>query len=220
MFLPLSLRLAVATATCALVFGVSTAAHAAEDDQMPAADGSAWSERRVAAHALLAFPGGPTGNLGIELDYSPMKQLGLTAGIGTSYVFPTNGSAARYALGARYRFFITDSVALGAGATFSTGEWRDQEFGLSYRGGVDDFLVLEHAAWAGAQISVEWRWGHFSFKGFSGAEVMVNASKARCYKQYQGSLDTQSPFPCAEFDAALPTNLFIAPFGVALGYAF
>jgi hypothetical protein len=163
--------------------------------------------------------GGPTGNAGLELDYAPVKYLGFTAGVGTSWLLGLGEWTPRYALGARVRLPIDDAFALGAGPTVSTGRWAAQDYNDDDAGYWDKRLELEHALWVGAQVSFEWRVRGLSVKLMASWEVLTNGSAARCHGQIGVAPD--ATVPCSSLDLSLqPTRNFIAPVGVAVGYAF
>jgi hypothetical protein len=222
MFLQRSLRVAAAIASFALASSLAITTWAAERDAAAPTPPTAtsWSERPLAVHGLFSFPGGPTGIAGAELDYSPSPRLGLTAGVGAGYVLSDNSWAPRYALGARYRFTFGKGFALGAGATFSTGRYLVDDSGFDDQRDYRDFMELPHALWAGPQLSLEWRAKGFSMKVLSGFELLLNGAAADCYRaEPQGSLPHE-PMSCSNPGPGGPKSVFIAPVGLAFGYAF
>jgi hypothetical protein len=222
MFLQRSLRVAAATASFSLALSFATTTRAAERDasaSVPAA-GTSWSERPLAAHGLFSFPGGPTGIAGVELDYSPSPRLGLTAGVGAGYLLSDNSWAPRYALGARYRFTFGKNFALGAGATFSAGRYIDDDSGFDDQRDYRDFMELPYALWAGPQLSLEWRAKGFSLKVLSGVELLLNGGAADCYRAEPRGSRPHEPMPCSNTLPGEPKSVFIAPVGLAFGYAF
>lgn len=183
-------------------------------------NGQAWSERPLALHGVVSFPNGPTGLFGVELDYAATRNVGLTAGIGAGYLLTGGGWTPRYALGARYRFNLGKTFALGAGAVASTGKWAVTDSRLDDPSPRDDVLELDHAVWGGAQLSLEWRSNVFSAKAFSGFDVLLNRSSASCFRTPYESNEPNEKLDCSQIRSLEPERMFVHVIGVALGYAF
>ena len=219
MTLPLGLRVTAAAVSSLLALVVSTTAHAADRDA-PSAAGTAWSERPLALHGVFSLPAGPTGLAGVELDYAPTARIGLTAGVGAGYLLTGGGWTPRYAFGARYRIPFAKAFAFGAGATFSTGKYKAKDFHPDDQDWQDDVIELDHALWAGAQLSLEWRFKGVSLKLLSGFEVLVNQGGASCYRTAYQGMGPNEPLSCAKVRPLESKSVFLAPLGTAIGYSF
>jgi hypothetical protein len=197
------------------------AAHAAEPDQVAFVKGAAWSARPLALHGVLAFPGGPLGLIGTELDYSPSRNVGLTAGVGAGWINSTAEWTPRYAIGARYRAPLSERFAVAFGGTFSTGRLAVDDGGIMDEDPQQDVLALDHALWAGVQLSLEWRIGALSIKLQGGVERLLNRGAANCYRTAPNGKGPKEPISCAGFTSSLePDRVFISPIGTAMGFAF
>jgi hypothetical protein len=216
------LRLIPAAAFCTSAFAFPSSVLAAEPDQAPSASarGAAWAERPLALHGVFALPAGPTGLAGFELDYSPISRIGLSAGIGAGYLITGGGWTPRYAFGARYRIPFGKAFALGFGGTFSTGRYAVKDAHFDDQDGQDDIMELDHAIWAGAQLSFEWRFNAVSFKVLSGVELLANASSASCYRTSYLGQGPREPLSCSNIHPLESKSVFMSPVGVAIGYSF
>lgn len=190
--------------------GVSKVA-AAEPSPRPF---EAWAQRPFAADLSLALAS-PLGIAGLSLEYAPIRQLSLGAGVGTGLW------GAQLAGLTRVRFYQTRHGAFFAGGGYSQGpyrQWETNRYGLlsvpqgflSANGeqGNPPGRWWKTARWLNLELGVEQRQeGGLDARGFAGVEVLLNPSQNRVD---DSPYDDRPPFD------VVPVIFY---FGAAFGYS-
>jgi hypothetical protein len=166
----------------------------------PLATSSAWVERPFAIDGSIGL-GMPLGNLGVSLEYAPIRWVSLGAGVGT------NIDGRQLAGMVRFRFTPNKPASLFAGGGYSQGPWRQ---GLANRYGLlsvpegmfestaerpgTPWRSWKRGRWINLELGGEKRQDNgFDVRGFGGVALLLNSDQNTVDPVDQNSPDTPPP---------------------------
>jgi hypothetical protein len=156
--------------------------------------GDAWSRRPFAIMGVYGV-GTPVGILGVVVEYTPIRAITLSAGVGGS-------DGAQFAFTPRVSLPLSDYVSFSVGGGVSGGHYREHSL---YDGPGREW---RRAIWANGEASMEGRLTKgFSWRAFLGVGQVLNTPSSAC-------MDDEG-VPCSRTD--LPSIVYL---GGAFGYAF
>jgi hypothetical protein len=176
------------------------------------ADGTARWAHSIAVDGVVGL-GTPVGFGGVDVEYTPVPWLTLSAGLGA------NAEGAQEALGARLRGIPRPGVAMAFGVGASTGPYATVEPLIAFFDDPQQHYRWTRAYWLNVDFSIERRWDNgLEMRWFLGLASLLNSSATSCIS-HDPEAGNGEDRPCST-DA--PRDVFagfIPYFGYALGFA-
>jgi hypothetical protein len=145
-------------------------------------------EQRLAVQGVLELLGGPTGIIGVLVDYTPNRWFAVTAGAGMGGALHP-----QFAASARLRLPIGDHIALGAGAGVSGGAYTPFLQGFMADGEYEE-VTYANVLWGNPELSFEaFSSSGFFFRAFAGDSVALAVGSTSCVQHSGGSRGPSGP---------------------------